>query len=158
MELVASLLTLGIATVLVGWISEILVGSVEHAAKSFGMTDVFVGVVVVGIIGNAAEHSTAITVALKNQMDLSLGIAIGSSIQIALLIAPLLVFASYFIAPQPMNLVFSQAEVLAIGLAVLITSQIAGDGESHWLEGVQLIAVYLILGLVFYFLPQAQPE
>jgi Ca2+:H+ antiporter len=142
------------ATALVGWISEILVGSVEHAAKAFGMTDVFVGVMVVAIVGNAAEHSTAILVALKNRMDLSLSIAIGSSIQIALFVAPVLVLASYVIGPQPMNLVFTPAEVLAIGLAVAITAQIASDGESNWLEGVQLLAVYVILGIVFYFLPE----
>jgi Ca2+:H+ antiporter len=140
---------------LVGWISEILVGSVEHTAEALGMTSVFVGVFVVAIIGNAAEHSTAILVALKNRMDLSLGIAIGSSIQIALFVAPVLVLASYVIGPQPLNLVFTPAEVAAVGLAVLIVGQIAVDGESNWLEGVQLLAVYVVLGIAFYFLPEA---
>ncbi len=143
------------ATALVGWISEILVGSVEHTAEALGMTSVFVGVFVVAIIGNAAEHSTAILVALKNRMDLSLGIAIGSSIQIALFVAPVLVLASYVIGPQPLNLVFTPAEVAAVGLAVLIVGQIAVDGESNWLEGVQLLAVYVVLGIAFYFLPEA---
>ncbi len=141
------------ATALIAWTAEILVGSVEQAAHTFGMSTVFVGVIVVAIVGNAAEHSTAILVAMKNRMDLSLGIALGSSLQIALLIAPLLVVLSYFIGPKPMDLVFSPAEVLAVTLSVLIAGQIAGDGESNWMEGVQLLAVYIILGIVFFFLP-----
>jgi Ca2+:H+ antiporter len=144
------------ATALIAWVSEILVGSVEQAAHSFGMTSIFVGVIVVAIIGNAAEHSTAILVALKNRMDLSLGIAIGSSIQIALFVAPLLVVLSYFIGPAPMDLVFTPAEVLAVVMAVLITGQIASDGESNWLEGALLLAVYVILGISFYFMPEAR--
>ncbi len=143
------------ATALIAWLSEILVGSVEPAAQAFGMTGVFVGVIVVAIVGNAAEHSTAIMMAMKNRMDLSLGVSIGSSIQIALFVAPALVFASYFIGPCPMNLVFSPAEVMAIVVTVVITGQVTGDGESNWLEGVQLLAVYIILGIVFYFLPEA---
>jgi Ca2+:H+ antiporter len=142
------------ATALIAWISEILVASVEHAAHSFGMTSVFVGVIVVAIIGNAAEHSTAVLVARKNRMDLALGIAIGSSIQIALFVAPVLVLLSYFIAPSPMNLVFTPAEVIAITLSVLICAQVANDGESNWMEGVQMLAVYAILGVVFYYLPE----
>jgi Ca2+:H+ antiporter len=141
------------ATAVVAWIAEILVGSVEAAAARLGMSELFVGVVVVAVIGNAAENSSAILMARKNRMDLSLGIAIGSSIQIALFVAPVLVLASRFIAPRPMDLVFTPAEVIAVVLAVLITTQIAGDGESHWLEGVQLLAVYLILAILFYFLP-----
>ncbi|MBM3776280.1 MAG: calcium/proton exchanger, partial [Acidobacteria bacterium] len=101
------------ATALIAWMSEILVSSVQQAAASLGMTSVFVGVMVVAIIGNAAEHSTAIIVAIKNRMDLSLGIAMGSSIQIALFVAPVLVVASHFIAPRPMDLVFTPAEVVA---------------------------------------------
>ncbi|HYP12994.1 MAG TPA: cation transporter, partial [Bryobacteraceae bacterium] len=102
----------------------------------------------------AAEHSTAILVAMKNRMDLSLSIAIGSSIQIAAFVAPVLVLLSYVMGPRPMDLVFTSSEVLAVALAIAITGQIAGDGESNWLEGVQLLAVYVILGLVFYFLPE----
>ena len=150
-----SLGVLGGATAMIAWISEIMVGSIAQAAHSFGMTSVFVGVIVVAIIGNAAEHSTAILVARKNRMDLALGIAIGSSIQVALFVAPVLVFASYWIGPAPMDLVFSPAEVIAIVIAVAITGQIASDGESHWLEGVQLLAVYLILALIFFSLPEA---
>ena len=149
-----AMLVLAGATAMVAFVSEILVGSVEHAAQDLGMTSVFVGVIVVAIVGNAAEHSTAILAALKNQMDLSLSIAIGSSVQVALFVAPVLVLASYFIAPQPMDLVFTPAEVLAVVLAVLITYQIAADGESNWMEGALLLAVYLILGIVFYFLPE----
>lgn len=141
------------ATVMVAWMSEILVGSVTHAAEAMGMTSIFVGVIVVAVVGNAAEHSTAVLVAMKNRMDLSVGIAIGSSIQVALFVAPVLVFLSHWIGPRPMDLVFSPIEVLAITLSALITEQIAGDGESNWLEGVQLISVYIIFALVFYFLP-----
>ncbi len=143
------------ATALIAWMSEILVGSVEKAALSFGMTSVFVGVIVVAIVGNAAEHSTAILVSMKNRMDLALSIAIGSSAQIALFVAPVLVFASYAIGPRPMDLVFTPAEVLAIVVAVWITGQICSDGISNWIEGAQLLAVYIILGIVFYFLPES---
>ena len=149
-----SMILLAVATALIAWMSEILVGSVAHTAHALGMSQFFVVVVVVAIIGNAAEHSAAILVALKNRMDLSLSIAIGSSIQIALFVAPLTVLLSYWIGPSPMNLVFTPAEVLAVVAAVLITGEIASDGESNWLEGVQLLAVYAILGAVFYFLPE----
>ena len=141
------------ATALIAWVSEMLIESVEAAAESFGMTNLFIGVIVVAIIGNAAEHSTAILVAVKDRMDLSLGIAIGSSIQIALFVTPVLVFLSYVVGPRPIDLVFTPAEVLAIALSVIIAEQIAGDGECNWLEGVQLLAVYAILGAVFYLLP-----
>jgi Ca2+:H+ antiporter len=150
-----SLLTLTVATALIAWVSEILVGSVQEAAATFGMTRVFVGVIVVAVIGNAAEHSTAVIMALKNRMELSLGIAIGSSLQIALFVAPALVLLSHFIGPRAMDLVFTPAEVLTIFVSVLITAQIVSDGESNWLEGVLLLAVYVILAVVFYFLPDA---
>jgi Ca2+:H+ antiporter len=150
-----SVATLAAATALIAWVSEILVGSVEQAAHSFGMTSIFVGVIVVAIIGNAAEHSTAILVALKNRMDLSISIAIGSSIQVALFVAPVLVLASYFVGPRPMDLVFSPAEVMAVVLAAVITGEVASDGESNWLEGAMLLAVYVILGICFFFLPEA---
>ncbi|MEO8595968.1 MAG: calcium/proton exchanger [Candidatus Solibacter sp.] len=150
-----SLLILAGATLLIVWISEILVGSVEEAAKTFGMTNVFIGIIVVAVVGNAAEHSTAVLLALKNRMELSISIAIGSSLQIALLVAPLLVLISHFIGPRPMDLMFTPAEVVAIFLAVQITGQIASDGESNWIEGVQLLAVYVIMAIVFYFLPES---
>ncbi|HEY1497334.1 MAG TPA: calcium/proton exchanger, partial [Candidatus Solibacter sp.] len=146
-----ALLTLAGATLAIAWVSEILVGSVEQTAAAFGMTNIFIGVIVVAIVGNAAEHSSAVMLALKNRMELAMGIAVGSSLQIALFVAPLLVIVSHFIGPRPMDLMFTPAEVLAIFLAVLITGQIASDGESNWIEGVQLLAVYVIMAIVFFF-------
>lgn len=143
------------ATAATAWISEILVGSVEGAAHAFGMTPVFIGVIVVAIIGNAAEHSTAVLAAWKDRMDLCMGIALGSSIQIALFVAPALVLASFFIGPKPMDLVFTLPELLAVIVSVTIAGQVSSDGESNWLEGVQLLSVYAILAVVFYFLPGA---
>jgi Ca2+:H+ antiporter len=148
-----SVAVLLVATTFVAIMSEFLVGAVEDTAKSFGMTEVFVGVILVAIIGNAAEHSTAVLMALKNKMDIAINIAVGSSIQIALFVAPLLVFLSYVIGPQPMDLLFSNFEVLAIALSVGIIALISQDGESNWMEGVQLLAVYAILGIAFYYLP-----
>ena len=149
-----SVIVLFIATAFVALISEFLVGAVESARASLGLTEVFVGVIVVAIIGNAAEHSSAILMAMKNKMDLSIGIAVGSSIQIALFVAPVLLFASYFIGPRPMNLEFQIAELAAVIVAVGIAGQISGDGESNWLEGVQLLSVYIVLGILFFFLPE----
>lgn len=143
------------ATALVSWLAEILVHSVETTAATLGMTEVFVGVIVVAIVGNAAEHSTAILMAIKDRMDLAMGIAIGSATQIALFAAPVLVLLSYVIGPAPMDLVFTTAEVVAVIVSVIIVGQVAEDGESNWLEGVQLLAVYLILAVMFYFLPEA---
>ena len=140
------------ATVLVAWMSEFLVESIGEARESLGVTEVFVGVVIVAVIGNAAEHSTAVIAAIKNKMDLSLNIAVGSSLQIALFVTPVLVFCSY-LCPQRLDLEFTLPEIVAVFLSVLVADQIAGDGESNWLEGVQLLALYLILGLLFYFLP-----
>ncbi len=150
-----SIAVLAIATAFIAWMSEILVGSVEQAAHAWGMSQVFVGVIVVAVIGNAAEHSSAILMAWKNRMDLSLSIAVGSSIQVALFVAPLLVLLSRGIGPGPMDLVFTPAEVLAVVVTAIIAAQIASDGESNWLEGAMLLAVYAILGLAFYFLPDA---
>ncbi|WP_420634820.1 calcium/proton exchanger [Candidatus Palauibacter sp.] len=141
------------AAAFVGWMSEILVGGAEEAAHSLGMNEVFVGVIVVALVGNAAEHSTAVLVALRNKMDLSIQIAVGSSLQIALFIAPLLVFLSYAVGPAPMDLVFSPLEVAAVGISVLVVGQISGDGLTHWMEGVLLIGVYVLLGLAFFNLP-----
>jgi len=148
-----AVVTLLAATALVAWMSELLVGAVEEASAALGLTEVFVGVIVVAVIGNAAEHSTAVLVAMKNKMDLALNIAIGSSIQIALFVAPLLVFVSYLMPHGPMDLRFTPFEVLAVVLAVGVVSMVAQDGESNWLEGSLLIAVYVILALAFYFLP-----
>jgi Ca2+:H+ antiporter len=141
-----------VATVAVAWVSEFLVGAVEAARQTLGVTEVFVGVVIVAIVGNAAEHSTAVTMAMKNKMDLALGIAVGSSLQIALFVAPVLVFSSYAFAHR-LNLEFTIPEIVAVVMAAFVTDQISGDGESNWLEGVQLLALYIILGVLFYFLP-----
>ncbi len=148
----AFLVLLGVS-VLIAWMSEILVGSVEQAAVAMGMSKVFVGIIVVAIVGNAAEHSTAILMAMRNRMDLSLGIAIGSSIQIALFVAPLLVLLSYAIAPTPMDLVFTRGELIAVIFATFVLSQAVADGSSTWFKGVQLLAVYAIIGIAFYFVP-----
>ena len=149
-----AVLTLLIATAFVAMISEFLVGAVEGARETLGLTEVFVGVIIVAIIGNAAEHSSAILMAMRNKMDLSIGIAVGSSLQIALFVAPILLFASYLFG-RPMNLEFTIPEVVAVFAAILIVEQISSDGESHWIEGVQLLSVYAILGILFYFLPDA---
>lgn len=147
-----SVLVLLISTAFVAWLSEFLVGSVEATRQQLGFTEVFVGVIIVAIIGNAAEHSTAVMVAMKNKMDLSIGIAVGSSLQIALFVAPLLLFLSYAFG-APMNLEFTTPEVVAVLASVYIASQISGDGESNWLEGIQLVSLYLILAVLFYYLP-----
>ncbi|MEP6809063.1 MAG: calcium/proton exchanger [Chthoniobacterales bacterium] len=142
-----------IATAFVALLSEFLVGTIESVRAAAGVTEVFVGVIVVAIVGNAAEHSTAILMALKNKMDLSVGIAIGSSLQIALFVAPLLVFLSYAFG-RPMDLEFSLPEVCAVVASIYILFQISGDGETNWIEGVQLLALYLILGVLFFYLPE----
>ena len=141
------------ATVGVAVMSELLVGAVEETARQFGMNDVFVGVILVALIGNAAEHSSAILLAGRNRMDAVITIAVGSSIQVALFVAPVLVLLSYLIAPVPMDLRFTGFEVVAVGISVWIMSLVAQDGESHWMEGVQLLAVYAILALAFFWLP-----
>jgi Ca2+:H+ antiporter len=148
-----SLAILAVATAAIAWVSEILVGAIEPTAHEFGLSNVFVGVFVVAILGNAAEHASAITAAMKNRMDLALAIAIGSSVQVALFVAPVLVIASLWVGPAPMDLVFSGGLVLAVLLSVLITGQVAGDGRSDWMRGVLLLAVYLIFGLAFFFVP-----
>jgi Ca2+:H+ antiporter len=141
-----------VATGFVALMSEMLVGTVEHAAERLGMSDVFVGVFLLAIIGNAAEHSTAVLMAMKNKMDLAINIAVGSSLQVALLVAPLLVFVSYLFG-RPMDLVFTTFEIAAVAVATGIVNLIALDGESNWMEGALLLAVYGILGMAFYALP-----
>jgi len=141
------------SSALIAWMSELLVGSVEQAAHAMGMSQVFVGVIVVAVVGNAAEHSTAILMALKNRMNLSLGIAFGSSIQIAIFVAPFLVLLSYAIAAHPMDLVFSRGEIISMVFAAFIVNQIAAEGKSTWFGGLQLLAVYAIIAISFYFIP-----
>ncbi|MDE3226744.1 MAG: calcium/proton exchanger, partial [Nitrospirota bacterium] len=147
-----SLWVLTLITAAVAVMSEILVGAIEPAAKGLGLTQVFVGVILVALVGNAAEHSTAVMVAMKNKMDLALGIAIGSSLQIALFVAPVLVFVSYLVG-MPLDLIFTPFEVAAVTISVLVVGFVSMDGESNWMEGAMLIGVYLILALAFYFLP-----
>ena len=148
-----SITALAVATALIAWLSEFLVGSIEHARHGLGLTETFVGVVVIALVGNAAEHSTAVWAAWKNKMDLSLGIAAGSSLQMALFVTPVLVLASYAFG-NPMTLEFSLPEVASIAFSIWIVGQISGDGESNWLEGVQLLSVYAIIALLFFFLPE----
>lgn len=152
-----SITALAGATALVALLSEFLVGSIEAARRSLGLTETFVGVVVVAFVGNAAEHSTAVWAAWKNKMDLSLNIATGSSLQMALFVTPVLVLSSYLFG-NPMTLEFSLPEIASIVFSIWIVGQISGDGESNWLEGLQLLAVYSVIALLFYFLPPARPQ
>jgi Ca2+:H+ antiporter len=146
-----SVIMLAIAGLAVGLMSEILVGSIAEASESIGLSEFFIGVIVVAIVGNAAEHWVAILVAFKNKMDLAVNIAIGSSAQIALFVAPILVLVSFVLGPNPMPLVFNGFEVGAVVIAVLIANYVTSEGESTWFEGVQLLAVYVILALAFGF-------
>jgi Ca2+:H+ antiporter len=139
-------------TLLVAMESELLVDTLEVATSQLGLTSLFTGVIIVPIIGNAAEHATAVTVAMKNKMDLSLSVAVGSSMQIALFVAPVLVIAGY-ILHQPMDLDFNPFELVAVAVSVLIANTISSDGKSNWLEGTLLLATYAVLGFAFYFHP-----
>jgi Ca2+:H+ antiporter len=146
-----AVISLAAAGVAVGVMSEILVGSISEASESIGLSPFFVGIIVVAIVGNAAEHWVAIYFAARDKMDLAVNIAIGSSAQIALFAAPVLVLLSFFVGPFPMALVFNGLELGAIFMAILIANQVTQEGESTWFEGLQLLAVYVVLGLVFYF-------
>ncbi|CAN5470680.1 calcium/proton exchanger [soil metagenome] len=146
-----SVIALAIAGVAVGVMSEILVGSISEASEAIGLSEFFIGVIVVAIVGNAAEHWVAVLVAMKDKMDLSVNIAIGSSAQIALFVAPVLVITSFFLGEGPMPLVFNGFEIAGVILAVLVAYGVTSEGESTWFEGVQLLALYLILGLTFFF-------
>jgi Ca2+:H+ antiporter len=146
-----SVLALAVAGVLVGVMSEVLVGSIGEASRSIGLSEFFIGVVVVAIVGNAAEHWVAVLVAMKDKMDLAVNIAIGSSAQVALFVAPILVLVSFFLGPNPLALVFNGFELGAILIAILIANYVTQDGESTWFEGVQLLAVYLVFGIAFYY-------
>ncbi|EAW33771.1 calcium/proton exchanger [Lyngbya sp. PCC 8106] len=147
-----SVVILLVATIAVAFESELLVDSLEEATESLGLTSLFTGVILVPIIGNAAEHTTAVTVAMKNKMDLSVSVAVGSSLQIALFVAPVLVLVGYFIG-QPMDLNFNPFELVAVAVAVLIANSVSSDGRCDWLEGALLLAAYTVLGLAFYFHP-----
>ncbi|MCT8975990.1 calcium/proton exchanger [Clostridium sp. CX1] len=142
-----SVIVLILATVAIAFESEILVSSVEPMTEAIGLSEFFVGIILIPIIGNAAEHSTAIIMAMKNKMDVAIEIAIGSSLQIILFVAPILVFLSLLF--KPMSIVFNEFELVALIVSVLIANRVASDGESNWLEGIQLIAVYIIIAISF---------
>ena len=146
-------LSLALATVLIAVMSEVLVDQIAPVTRALGMTELFVGVIVVALVGNAAENSTAILMARRNKMDLSMSIATGASTQIALFVAPVLVFLSVALG-HPMTLVFNGFEIAAIILSVLIVEMISSDGETNWFEGAQLLAVYAIVAVAFYFVPE----
>jgi Ca2+:H+ antiporter len=140
------------ATLAVAVESELLVDTLEEATASLGLTALFTGVILVPIIGNAAEHATAVTVAMKNKMDLSVSVAVGSSLQIALFVAPVLVLVGLILG-QPMDLNFNPFELIAVAVSVFIANSISSDGKSNWLEGILLLAAYTVLGFAFYFHP-----
>jgi Ca2+:H+ antiporter len=147
-----SVLILVMATAFVAWLSEVLVGAVEPVLEHLGWTEFFLGIVVIPLVGNVAEHLTAVTVAAKNRMNMSLEISVGSSLQIALFVAPVLVFVSLLMG-NPLTLVFNQFELIALAAAALIAALVALDGQSNWMEGAQLLVVYVILAMAFFFLP-----
>nr|RNJ65410.1 MAG: calcium/proton exchanger [Leptolyngbya sp. IPPAS B-1204] len=141
-----------VVTLLVAIESELLVGALEEATQQLGLTKLFTGVILLPIIGNAAEHATAVVVAMKDKMDLSVSVALGSSLQIALFVAPVLVIAGWFF-DQPMDLNFNPFEFVAVSVAVLIANSVSSDGRSNWLEGTLLLATYVVIGAAFYFHP-----
>src|SRR5512147_1950092 len=148
-----AVLTLIAASVLAAWMSEVLVGAAEGTGQALGMSQAFVGLVFLAIVGGAAESGSAIAMARKNRMDMAVGIAVGSCIQIALFVAPVLVFLSYVMAPQPLQLLFPRVLVGTSLVAVLVGAVVAGDGHSNWFKGVQLVAVYALFALLAYFVP-----
>jgi Ca2+:H+ antiporter len=147
-----ALIVLALATAGVAYLSELLVGAVEPVVSSLGVSEFFLGIILIPIVGNVAEHLVAVKMSLKNQMDLSVEISVASSLQISLFVAPVLVFIS-LILKHPLQLIFNQFELLALVAGVLIAALVSADGESNWLEGAELLAVYLILGMAFFLLP-----
>jgi Ca2+:H+ antiporter len=144
-----------VVTLFVAGESELLVDSLEEATSELGLSSLFTGVILLPVIGNAAEHATAVTVALKNKMDLSVSVAVGSSMQIALFVAPVLVLAGWLMG-KPMDLNFNVFELVAVVVSVLIANSISSDGKSNWLEGTLLLATYLVLGFAFFFHPVSE--
>lgn len=145
-----SIITLLIATAIVALESELLVGNIEPMTEQLHLSKLFVGLIIIPIIGNAAEHATAVIMAIKNKMDISIEIAIGSSLQIMLFIVPITVFISLFF--KPMVLIFNIYEILALGIAVIVANKVCADGESNWLEGLQLVFIYVILAVTFFLI------
>ena len=146
-----ALIILLIATLAVAYVSENLVHTFEDVGERFGWSELFIGVIIVAIVGNAAEHSSAILMAWKNKMDIAVEIAIGSTLQIAMFVAPILVIVSLFMDTQ-MSLVFTVPELVAMATAVFLTIAVSNDGESNWFEGLTLLAAYVIMGIGFYLL------
>ena len=144
---ILTVVTLGLAVM-----SEVLTDAIEPASRSLGLTPVFAGVFLLALVGNVAEIFNAVSFARSDKMDLSLGVTVGSSIQVALVVAPVLVFCGELMG-RPMDLLFSPFEIVAVGLSVLITRQLINDGQSNWLEGLMLVALYLMLGIGFFYLP-----
>ena len=152
-----AVLALLLSSVILALLSEILVGSVEETAQSLGVSKTFIGIIILALIGGAPESVAAVAMARKNKLDLTLGIAVGSSIQIALFVAPVLMLSSFYIAPRPFDMVVGNAAVMLVLLPVLIFSMIVTDGKSNWFKGVQLLSVYLLIALFCFFLPDT-PE
>ena len=142
-----------VASVLAAFMSEVLVGAAEETGEVLGMSSVFIGAIFLAIVGGAAESISAVTMATKNKMDLSLGIALGSSIQIVLFIAPALVLLSLVVGPGQLNLIFPRGIILTLFFSVILAALISGDGRSNWYKRVQLIIIYLIVAMVLYFIP-----
>jgi Ca2+:H+ antiporter len=141
-----------VVTVFIAVMSEMLVGALDHAAEARGLTQLFVGMIFFALVSNAAKHSTAVMMAMKNKMDLAIGIAAGSSLQIALLVALIVVFSSYLFG-APLDLIFTPFEAVAVTISALVVGFIAMDGESHWMKGVMLVGEYRMLAMAFVFLP-----
>jgi Ca2+:H+ antiporter len=142
-----------VASVLAAWMSEVLVGAVEGASEGLGVSKMFIGLVVLAVVGGAAELGSAVMMGRKNRMDLAMGIAIGSSAQIALFVAPLLVLLSFVAAPQPFVLAFTRGEITLVFSTIMVTSFVCIGGKTHWFKGVQLITVYFIFSLLFFLIP-----
>jgi Ca2+:H+ antiporter len=147
-----SILVLALAAVSITVVSDVLVDAIRPTLAATGMSELFAGIIIIPIIGNIAEHVVGMQLAYQNDMDFSLVISLGSSLQIALFVGPLLVFLSLLIG-NPMNLVFTPVELVTVGFGVLVVALVASDGESNWLEGVELVAVYAIVALAFFFYP-----
>jgi Ca2+:H+ antiporter len=150
-----ALITLLVASVLAAFMSEVLVGAAEETGKVLGMSSAFIGIIFLAVVGGAAESISAVSMAAKNKMDLTLAIALGSSIQIALFVAPLLVILSLFVGPHQLNLTFSRPLIVALFLTVILGGMVSGDGRSNWYKGVQLIIVYIIMAISLYLIPAA---
>ncbi|MBL8118205.1 MAG: calcium/proton exchanger [Anaerolineae bacterium] len=150
-----ALIILGVSTLGIVFMSEALVGAVEHVTESLGLSEFFIGIIIIPLVGNIAEHLVAVQVAIKNKMELSMAVSVGSSLQIALFVAPVLVFITLLMTGEPLLLVFSSFELIAMIATVLVAAFIALDGESNWLEGAMLLAVYIILAIAFFYLPSA---